>query len=180
MFRFNENIKSYKIPIIKMIVCSLLIVLLCSRGYFVHINNDFWNTVVNIVCILIGFLSMWVSFVSFFDMIELSDRREALKKDIETALKRSKKFSLEYILALLEENDIIEIVYLSDNQINKIGASSDSRRGSSKFFDKKFYINDLDSVSSEELKDKLDEDSIDGEIIVAAIDGVPANKYQER
>ena len=90
-----------------------------------------------------------------------------------------KPYSLEEIVSLVEKNDIIEIEIKTETDIVKIGSRSDCKAGSSKFFDKKFYIKDIEY---DDLKTFIDEIKIyakDGYINVIFIDGIQVVKKKK-
>ena len=63
-----------------------------------------------------------------------------------------------------------------ENQIVKFGVASDSQNGISRFFDKIYYFNNFnDGIPVEEFNDKLNSYSLNGELCVIAIDGMPPN-----
>ena len=97
------------------------------------------------------------------------------KINIEKARTYSKTHHVDYILSLLEENDIIEISILSNDQIIKLGASSDCHPGSSHFFDKNYYINSKKGITIEELRGIINNYSTNSKVCVVAIDGIPPN-----
>ena len=176
LLKCNEKISSYKLPIIKVISCSLLIVLIISLNSILPIDNHFWNELKNIVAAIVVALSVLCIYISFCEMLLLSERRELAKVEIKKAMKSSKFCSVDRILSLLEANDIIEILIISNQQIIKLGASSDSHPWSSQFFDKKYYIDDFDCIEIEEIKEKLNSYSVDAKVQVVTIDGISPNK----
>ena len=115
LFRCDENIKTYKFPAIKIVLCSLLVVLLISRNYLIHINNSLWKTIIDIVCFQVVILSILCIYLSIGEMILLKERKKEDKINIEKARTYSKTHHVDYILSLLEENDIIEISGLEMN-----------------------------------------------------------------
>jgi hypothetical protein len=146
---------------------------MCSSGYFIHINNSFWNFIIAIASFLIGMLSILCIYVSIGEMILLNERKNKDKINIEKAMKNGKYYSVDYVLSLLEKNDIIDMLILSKDQIIKLGASSDCNPGSSSFFDKEYYVNDKNNVTVEELNEMINFYSTDSKVFVVAIDGVP-------
>lgn len=175
LFSCDENITTYKIPVIKIVLCSLLIVLLISRNYFIHINNTLWKTIIDIVCFQAGILSILCIYLSVGEMLLLNERKKEDKINIENAKMHSKIYSVDCILSLLEENDIIELSILSNDQTVKLGASSDCRPGNTLFFDKNYYIGNKNNISIEELRETILHYSTDSKVCVIAIDGVPPN-----
>lgn len=177
LFRCDKNIKTYKIPVIKIILCGLLVVLLISRNYLIHINNSLWKTIINIVCFQVVILSILCIYFSVAEIILLNERNKEDRMNIENARTYSKTYYVDYILSLLEENDIIDISILSNDQIINLGASSDCHPGSSHFFDKNYYINNKNDITIEELREIINHYSTNSKVCVIAIDGVPPNNH---
>ena len=173
-FRCDKNIKTYKIPVIKIVLCSLIVVLLISRNYLIHINSLLWNTAIGIVCFQVVGLSILCIYLSICEIILLNDRKKEDKVNIENARLHSRTYSVDHILSLLEKNDIIEISIISNAQIIKLGASSDCCPGNSHFFDKSYYINNNDATI-EELREIINNYSTNSKVCVISIDGVPPN-----
>lgn len=171
LFRCNKNIRTYKIPVIKIVLCCLLVALLISRNYFIHINSSFWNTIIGIVCFQMVILSILCIYLSVGEIILLNEHKNDAQININNAMTHCKTHSVDYILSLLERNDIIEISILSDDQIIKLGASSDSHPGSSYFFDKNYYVNNKNNITIKELREVINNYSTNGKICVIAIDG---------
>lgn len=176
-FRCGESIKLYIFPILKIIFFSLLIVLLINRNYLVRINSYFWNTVFSIVCFIIVILLSLCIYLAVGEIILLSERRAKANMDTETIISYCKYFSVDHVLSLIELNDIIEISIISNNRIIKIGASSDCCPGSSEFFNKSYFINDMDNVTIEYLCETINNFSVNGKVCVVAIDDEPRNLY---
>ena len=176
----NEDINSYKLPVIKVVLFSLIIALLINRKRFVSIDNSLLDAVIGVTCALIAMVCVLCICISICEMLLLHDRREATKIDLENAIMHSKNYSINSILTLLEENDIIELLALSHGQIIRLGASSNSSPGNSHFFDKNYYVNDEDSVTIEELIKVLSRYSVDGELCVISIDGISPCKNKDK
>ena len=182
-FEIDENIKSYTPPVLKAALSVLSIVLLVlSFPLTRHIseNHPFVGIVISIVNVAIVLISVLRIYLSFGEVLLLAERREeAQKADLNTkvAATKGKNVSVASIISLLESNDIIEIWIVANNQNIKLGASSDSKQGSSKFFDKAFYIGDNDNIIIEDLRKTLDNYAVEGKVCVFEIDGVSPNSY---
>lgn len=175
VFRCNENIKSYRYPVWKIVLCMAFIVLLTGRNYIVSIDNTVLNVFVKIVCFGFVITSVLCIYISVAEIILLHERREKASINAKTITAYSKDYSVDDILSLLMMNDIIEITIVSDNQIFKVGASSDCRPDSSRFFDKRYYINTTDYETIDNLKEVIFSNCKDGKLCVIAIDGVFSN-----
>ena len=174
LFNCDDKIKSYRTPIFKMFFSAMIIALsLVGRMHF-DIKNSFINIIVGMIGALLIVLSVACFNFAICDIILLSERRAKSRLNIESAMKNSKSYSVNSIISLLNENDIIEISIIYGGRIIHLGASSDNHSGSSKFFDKRYYFDGEEDVTPETLKKRLSEYSNDGKIDVALIDGVSA------
>ena len=81
-------------------------------------------------------------------------------------------FSLERVICLVKENDIIEFEIIADKYVEKVGSSSDYDKCKDIFFDKRFYVGENEYLSSAKFTEALSNFSIDGKIKVIAVDGV--------
>ena len=178
ILKCDTSIKSYTYPIVKLVLSSLFIVVLIERGHFYTINSPFWKVVEGALVVAVLVLSVLCIYISLCEVLLLYERNEKGKKDLEKAMARSKNLSVSYILSLLEDNDIVEILIAYEQRIIAVMASSDSRHGSSKFFDKQYAIDDEEYLEFETFKEALLPYAIDGAFCVIEIAGVPANCYR--
>lgn len=178
MLKCNDNIKSYKFPLFKIVLCVFVIVTLINRDEFINIKDSLWSVILSAVCVLICILSILCIYLSFGEILLLKERRDNDKIDVENAQKHSFNYSIDIIFSLLEGNDVIEISIISNNQIISVGASSDCSPGSSLFFDKSYYINKSYEISFKELQEKLNKYSVDGEVCVVTIDGMSPTNFK--
>ena len=84
----------------------------------------------------------------------------------------SKQYTIDEIVSMVEVNDVIEIQIVSKSKTVKIGASSDCKNGSSKFFDKLYYIDDKTFEEIKDFKSELLSYAISGQISVLFIDDI--------
>ena len=84
---------------------------------------------------------------------------------------------LERIVQLSKENDIMEFEIIANQDVIKIGASSDCKYSSSVFFDKRYYIGKTEFLTAEEFEKELFPYTTDGKINVITIDGIKAEKW---
>ena len=178
ILKCDTSIKSYTYPIVKLVLSSLLIVVLIERGHFYTINSPFWKVVEGALVVAVLVLSVLCIYISLCEVLLLYERNKKEKKDLEKAMARSKNLSVSYILSLLEDNDIVEILIAYEQRIIAVMASSDSRHGSSKFFDKQYAIDDEEYLEFATFKEALLPYAIDGAFCVIEIDGVPANRHR--
>ena len=86
-------------------------------------------------------------------------------------------FDLERIVQLSKENDIMEFEIMVNQDVIKVGASSDCKFSSSVFFDKRYYIGKTEFLTAEEFEKELLPYTTDGKINVITIDGIKAEKW---
>lgn len=116
------------------------------------------------VCIL----CIYISAYELFQTHENRARRTTLTNSI---IGSSKHYNISEIVFMAESNDIIEIQIVSQNKVVEIGASSDCKNGSSKFFDKFYHIGNDMFENIKDFKAALFPHAIDEQIIVISIDG---------
>ncbi len=84
-----------------------------------------------------------------------------------------KLYSVDALVSLLENNDIIDIVLHHKGQVVKIGASAESSPGRNDLFNKAYYMNDR-CVGIDELRKELSLlANSNGQVAVALIDDLP-------
>lgn len=167
LFELQTHLTSYTYPIVKIIICVTIIILSITRDHFIHISSE-WQTPSTILfcaIILVSLLCLEISIGEVFQTF--SNRKKVNVQAIET-----KDFSVDEIMDMVSANDIIEIEICNDSNILKIGASSDSKYSSSVFFDKQYYINDLNYDTIELFQTELIALFPKGKIPVFSIDGI--------
>lgn len=179
LFSFNLNVKSYFNPILKIVLSvSVIVLLFLSFNLLRSISNVFWSVVARILSAQIVILCVLRIYISFSEIILVYERKTKTNPDIKSAKERSKAFSVEYVISLLEKCDIIDISIVTGGRILSFGASSDSRAGCSKLFDKKYYINDNEDVELGYLKEILNSSAVDDNVYVVSIDGLYPEKFK--
>ena len=171
ILHFNKNVKSYTYPILKIIICAALIIAFIYRDRIFFINSKSVNIVIDVLCTAVGIVLIYCIYISACELLQAHENREeAALSDGVTA--EGKKYSVDEIVYMAEVNDIIEIKIVSKNKIVTIGSSSDCKNGSSKFFDKLYYIDEQMFENIKDFKSKLLAYAISGQISVVSIDGI--------
>ena len=178
LLSFNENIQTYSYPILKMLVCGLLIATLICRKNFLPDLPRVWNIITTIISFVIGILSMLCFEIAVAEIISLSERREKIKKNA-GAPACALQVTVENIVSLAKKNDIIEFCILVNNRHILLGTSANSKQGSSHFFDKHYYVDDKEFLTLEEFTQLLIEFSTDGTLCVIEIDGTKPQHYRQ-
>ena len=177
IFEADDTLESYKAPILKMIVSIMIIILVLISRLIINIDNRVIDIIIGLMGVQIIILCILRVGISWNEFSFVQDNRDKKNANYQKFLKMAINISLEKTLSIYFDNDIIDFDFLYDEKIINIGASSDSNNGSSKFFDKHYFINDNEFEDFEEFKLKLMECSTNNMILVARIDEVPAKKY---
>ena len=177
IFETDDTLESYKAPTIKMIISIIIIIIVLISGKFINIDNRVVDIIIRLIGVLFIFLCIVRIVISSSEFSYVKDNMDKKNATYEKFLKMAINISLEKTLSLIFDNDIIDFEILYDEKIINIGASSDSNNGSSKFFDKRYFINDNEFENFEVFKSKLMEYLTNDVILVARIDDVPAKKY---
>lgn len=176
LFTPRKDLKTPCLPIIKIIICIIIIVLSIVRREFYSFFNIEFEGFLNIleasIFLCIGIIDIWIIYMSFIEIYFICENRAVIKeKDIGKSLK-GEMYLLSQIVLLLDKNDIIEIMIKAGEKIVYIGVSSDCKVGSSKFFDKRFYIEDIEYDNMELFIEKLKSYSENEYINVLTIDDI--------
>jgi hypothetical protein len=172
IFSCNDNLTTYTYPLVKILVCVVLIILPIYRGHFINLDNIIFNAIMGGVSFVVGIAGVLCVYISIAEIILINEKKTKASIVLKDAIKLSKEYSIDEIIFLVEKNDIIEIQVLSNNRIVEVGSSSDSKQGSSKFFDKRYYIDKKEICDLEDFKASLLLHSINEKVIVFSIDGI--------
>lgn len=178
IFRVDDTLKSYTYPIIKCLICIVLLLFLMNTGRFFYIEKTIWRFIVGAICVCIGFSSILCICISVAEMIIIHDNRPKKDNVSIKEIEECKMYPIDEVMSLVNNNDIIEIRIISNRKIVEIGSSSDSNVGSSKFFDKLFYIGEKEFESLDDFQKELLLYSDNGQISITLIDGVSPKKYR--
>ncbi len=168
LFELQSNLKSYTYPAIKIIICSVIIVLCFMRNSFIRISSPCVEILVAILCCALTLASILCMYISIAELCETFWNRSKPVKQVTEA----KNISIEEIIKCVFENDILEIEIIKDGNIERIGSSSDCKYSSSVFFDKRYYINEMEYETIEAFQSTLIASFPKGYIPVLSIDGL--------
>ena len=172
IFHVNEDVKSYAYPILKIIICAALIIVFIYRDRIFCINSKVINIVIGILCTAIGIVCIYCIYISAYELSQVHENRGKETALSDGIIANNKRYTIDEIVYMAEVNDIIEIQIVSKNTTVKIGSSSDCKNGSSKFFDKLYYIDDEIFENIKDFKSELLAYAISGQISVVFIDGI--------
>ena len=174
IFQYNENPKSYTCPVVKTIIFISLIIANVCKGYFIQIDNKIAYGIVAVLSGIIGIISIYCATISLLEIGAVYENRHEEKTSPKKAKETGKPYSVDKIISMAEENDIIEILIVANGKILEIGSSSDNEVGSAKFFDKRYYIDKKEYENIDDFKSALMPYSAGDKISVYAIDGIKA------
>lgn len=172
IFNVNTSLKSYAYPIIKIMICVALVLFLINRGHFYSIERISLRIIEGIFCVCLGLASILCIYISAAEMIIVHDNRTQTENVSDKEIEKCKVYSIDEVVIMAEKNDIIEIQIIEDGRCLNVGSSSDCKAGSSKFFDKMFYIGKEEFKNIEDFKKSLTACSTNGELSVIKIDGI--------
>ncbi len=173
-FQVNSHLKSYTYPLVKIIIFISIIIIAIYRDKFFTLNNSLMEFIAGIICLCIVVGCILCIYISFAELILTHENREKVKADIATIAKSGTEISIREIMSLVLSNDIIELHVLVNEKIVEIGSSSDCDPGSSKFFDKKFFIDEKEFETGDEFENELKTLANQKKFNIISIDGNPS------
>mgnify|MGYP004502156411 FL=1 len=172
-FRVNGNINSYWLPILKIVISIILIVIvLCLNSHF-RDEKTITRVVAGAICVVLIIGSVLCIYLSVAEVLIAHDNRTKNVKDIDAIVEKSRLYSTEEIVSIVNDNDIIALRIISNGEIIEIGASADNKPGSSVFFDKLYYIGDREFEHIGDFEKNLQALSDNGKVVVISIDDCP-------
>ena len=170
LFEMNDEIRSYNYPIIKILVCLVLFFLLMNRNrffLFIGKKEPIWIT---ILVFILGVTCIFCIYISIAEISDLHDRCvESKMNAVDIA---TKQYPVESIVMWLEKEDIMEIEIKFQQDIVKIGCTSDNKWSTNVFFDKVYYCGKKEYKTIEAFKEAIAVYVTDGMLEVISIDGI--------
>lgn len=169
LFEVQTDLKSFKYPVVKIIVCLIVIILSIMRKSIFQFSNTLFNVAIAILCVFLTAVSILCIYISVGEVFHT----------IANCKNKSRQFSkitpvtIEKITEIVSENDIVEIEVCTNNGTIKIGSSAECEYASSVFEHKLFYISSSEYEMLELFTEALIELFPEGIIPVSAIDGLP-------
>lgn len=170
---FRLSPKKISLSIIKIIICSIVIGVSIYRSKLFIIPDGFVNILLSVISVALTFLGILKIYISVSEISILCEKEAEKKKLLKlksTEIRYKRHYSIDEVVDLIENNDIIEFVIKNEKGISKIGSSSDNYQASSEFFDKRYYINEYEYTSFSDFV-KCFEKGI-GAFDVISIDGI--------
>lgn len=172
IFNIDEIKKSYTYLIIKILVCVMLIVASINREHIIHIENKVVNVIIGVLCTAVVIVSIYCIYISVFELTKVHENRFKTNIIFESTIASSKDYSIDEIVSMAMNNDIIDIQIVANDKAIGIGSSSDCKAGSSKFIDKLYYIDKKEFADIEDFKALLSSYTVYEKIMVISIDGI--------
>lgn len=174
IFRVDTSLKSYTYPIVKIAVFLSLIILGINRNriYQIHYNSNALEEILSILFAFFGIMSIFCIYIAVAELIYTAENRENMRKLSDAQLASGKLYPAKTIVSLVNSNDIIEIRIAFRGEPTVIGASSDCKAGSAKFYDKRFYIGKQEYEKVEDFAQALQSYSETKGVFVLSIDGI--------
>lgn len=173
LFAVQTNLTSATYPIVKMILALLVIVLTFVISMYFTMSLIWADFVIRLICVVLTLASVLRIYISIGELIIVGENRKNDGKNLP-----SKAYTMEYVLSLVKENDIMEFEIQAKGRVVKMGASADCKAGSSAFFDKKYYVGDHEYETLEMFEKALLHYATNGELRVITIDGIKVEKWQ--
>ena len=175
IFILQKDLTSYKYPLIKIIVSLGVVLFSIFRNYIIVIPAGILNFIVVFICLTAMLAAVLCIYIAVGELFYVRENKKKVKR--KASLVSTVPFSLERVIALAKECHIIEFEICANENLLKIGASSDNKYASSVFFNKRFYIENDEYFTADAFEKALFEYSSDGKINVVSIDGTEAKKW---
>ena len=165
IFDIDKYPESYLGPVIKILVGIGIFIILQLLRQQMEDTVDFFLGIVSAIC----FCYVLITSVQ---LLIVKENRGKTKKISEKKYKKSKKYSVDKIVSMVEADEIDEIEIAFNGKRVYLGASVDSEPGRSDFFDKRFYVGKEEFTEIEDfikaVQPYVDENR---EVLVLTIDG---------
>lgn len=169
LFELRTDLTSYFYPATKIIICLLVIVFSIVRKRIFLLSNFWINAVITALCFVFTIASVLCLYISVSELFYTYANRTNIKSQ----LFNTTNLSMNTVIEIALENDIVEIEVTCNNTIIKIGSSADCKYSSSVFENKMFYISNSEYKSIDLFTERLKELFPSGTIPVSKIDGLP-------
>ena len=174
----NPNVHSYKQPILKILGSVILFLIVFSRSRLLPMVYDgghpLLEHIMDILSIPVMLVILLIFEISLAEIIKVYGEKSKAKLAQDVANGNSsikaKGYSIDEIIKLVAENDIIEISIVCNQTVIDIGSSSVWDVGEPKPHDKKYFINDESYYDIKQFELKLMSYLSNGKIKVIEID----------
>lgn len=183
IFKLDKELRSYKYPIIKIIICVAIIFVMLLDVFFdqIHISLldikiidimfRIFATIINLACVL-------RIYISFGELIYVSKNRAKDKILSDSDIANCEEFTLDDIISLSKNNYLLDIWIVSGNRIVEVGPTAVARYGDSKFYNKHFRIEKEEFWNIDDFKTALIPYLINEKLLVVSINGTAIEKLK--
>lgn len=169
LFEVRTDLTSFISPVVKIIICLSVIILSLMRNRIFRFSNSWANAAVTLLCFVLTMVSVLCLYISIGELFHT----RANCKNINYQSSDVKQMTIEAVIKIVSENDIVEIEVCTNNKTIKIGASAECKYTRSIFEDKLFYISSSEYETIELFTEALIELFPKGIIPVSKIDDLP-------
>ena len=174
IFEVQKDLTSYAYPVIKIVVCILIILFSIFRNSFVQIHIEWINILIKYVCLVLTLCSILCLYISIGEIFHTFSNLKKTNCDFVSI----KPVSINTVKEILKRNDIVEIEVCIDDEIIKIGSSADCKYSSKVFYDKSYYIQSSLFETINDVERELFNIFPSGTIYVVRIDGLSVDHYK--
>lgn len=170
IFKLSVEGTSYKWPLIKLMVCISILVVIFFRKTIISAGEYAIILALNVICGVLMFpliLCILISIIEFGYVFN-NKRKNRISLDVSVLPIRK----IQDIVNMVQNNDIIEVVICVNGNIVSVGSSAELNRWSGKFFNKAYYIGQMEYLSVEEFSVALREGIGTDTVHVYTIDGI--------
>lgn len=168
IFEPQTSLKSVAYPVVKIVICLLLILLCISRNQLFNIELHWLNVLLSVLCFLVVLLSIFCICISAYEIFNFIEHRDNQCTNIDNA----QPINIEEVIRIVNDNDIVQLKIVFHNSVLLIGSSSDCKNGSNVFFDKKYYIGDNEFNSLCEFQEHIQQYATNNSLSVISVDDI--------
>ncbi len=172
IFKPSTKMKSYIFPITKIILFICLLIVLFFRDKLFNIEHDVFPWLFYAIILTI----IWCIYISIAELFLIHDKREndKIKTSIPDIMKCVTK-SIEELVELVDNNDIVDIIIVCNDMTVNVGDSSEFNSHSGNFFDKCLYVGEKIYGSIKDFEVALKGLTKEDFLYVYSIDGIVVN-----
>lgn len=171
LFEMQTNLSSYAYPIGKIIACLLIMIacmfrarILCFQSRWINGTLTFLAGMLTLACVLCIYISVGELFCAYFNK---HNQDSVADRPPDSTL-----MSIDKIIVLVCENDVIELEVWVNGRIINIGASADCKPSGVEFFDKRYFIDKHEYDDVMQFEKELVYSVGENQIHVVSIDGI--------
>lgn len=178
LFRYNSDVTSFKQPVLRAVLSLLLGVAVLKVWHYTSSTLSIeLRGVIGIVGGIAVLTFLYLLIISLCELTEVRDNKAKESGEVPVgAAQKAKNCRLDDVVALIKENDIIEIQILWQGKQIYIGSTACSEPRKKELFNKEYYIGKKTFQSIDDFINEIEMYTFDATITVYMIDGLPC-KY---